>query len=210
MKLEILQETNEWIAINKPSGLLVEENKFETSLEAILKENHKFIGIVHRLDRVTSGIILVAKKRSALKILNEQFSQKIVKKTYHAIVSRKPEKDADTLVHYLHKDLLNKKAVIVDVPKRNNVMVKLDYEIIEQIDKHYLLKVNLATGKFHQIRAQLAHIGCPVLGDTKYNGSKTEQHLKSVALRANNLEFLDPITNEKVVLEITEKFRYKN
>lgn len=206
MKLQVLQETNEWIAINKPSGLLVEENKFETSIEAILKEKNKFIGIVHRLDRVTSGIILVAKKPSALKILNQQFSDKVVKKTYQAIVTRKPEKQQDTLINYLQKDQLNKKAIIVDTPKRNNVLVKLHYEIIDQIDNNYLLKITPITGKFHQIRAQLAHLGCPILGDTKYNGSNSDKHLKSVALRASSLEFLDPISKKAIKLEIKEAF----
>jgi 23S rRNA pseudouridine1911/1915/1917 synthase len=109
MQLEILQETKEWIAINKPSGLLVEANAFEPSVESILKEKYPFIGIVHRLDRVTSGILLVAKKKSALKILNEQFSDKKIQKTYQAWVSKQPTNQEDTLVHYLYKNVAEKK-----------------------------------------------------------------------------------------------------
>ncbi|MGB1314469.1 MAG: RluA family pseudouridine synthase [Chitinophagales bacterium] len=209
MQLEILNETKEWIAVNKPSGLLVEENPYEISVEAILKEQHKYIGIVHRLDRVTSGILILAKKKSALKILNKQFSDKIVEKTYQAWVSSKPSKNKDSLEHYLQKDQLNKCAIISETARRNNSLVKLDYEVLKSEEDRFLLKLTPKTGKFHQIRAQLAYIGCPIIDDTKYNASKSTTHLKHIALRASSLFFLDPVSEKRVSVSIDEEFRYK-
>ncbi len=208
MQLEILNETKEWIALNKPSGLLVEENPYEISVEAILKEQHKYIGIVHRLDRVTSGILILAKKKSALKILNKQFSDKIVEKTYQAWVSSKPSKNKDSLEHYLQKDQLNKCAIISETARRNNSLVKLDYEVLKSEEDRFLLKLSPKTGKFHQIRAQLAYIGCPIIDDTKYNASKSTTHLKHIALRASSLFFLDPVSEKRVSISIDEEFRY--
>lgn len=209
MELEILQETNEWLAINKPSGLLVEDNPYEISVESILKEQHKYVGIVHRLDRVTSGILLIAKKKSALKIINQQFSDKIIEKSYEAWVANKPPKDKDNLEHYLQKDQLNKCAIISETAKRNNSLVKLDYELSESQEDKFLLKLTPKTGKFHQIRAQLAYIGCPIIDDTKYNGTESKTHLKKIALQASKLSFIDPKTEQKVIVEIDEEFRYK-
>ena len=208
MQLEILNETKEWIALNKPSGLLVEENPYEISVEAILKEQHKYIGIVHRLDRVTSGVLILAKKKSALKILNKQFSDKIVEKTYQAWVSSKPSKNKDSLEHYLQKDQLNKCAIISETARRNNSLVKLDYEVLKSEEDRFLLKLSPKTGKFHQIRAQLAYIGCPIIDDTKYNASKSTTHLKHIALRASSLFFLDPVSEKRVSISIDEEFRY--
>lgn len=209
MQLEILNETKEWIAVNKPSGLLVEENPYEISVEAILKEQHKYIGIVHRLDRVTSGVLILAKKKSALKILNKQFSDKIVEKTYQAWVSSKPSINKDSLEHYLQKDQLNKCAIISETARRNNSLVKLDYEVLKSEEDRFLLKLTPKTGKFHQIRAQLAYIGCPIIDDTKYNASKSTTHLKHIALRASSLFFLDPVSEKRVSVSIDEEFRYK-
>lgn len=208
MQLEILNETKEWIALNKPSGLLVEENPYEISVEAILKEQHKYIGIVHRLDRVTSGVLILAKKKSALKILNKQFSDKIVEKTYQAWVSSKPSINKDSLEHYLQKDQLNKCAIISETARRNNSLVKLDYEVLKSEEDRFLLKLSPKTGKFHQIRAQLAYIGCPIIDDTKYNASKSTTHLKHIALRASSLFFLDPVSEKRVSISIDEEFRY--
>lgn len=208
MELEILHETKEWIAINKPSGLVVEINPYEISVESILKEKYPFVGIVHRLDRVTSGILLLAKKKTALKILNKQFSDKTIDKTYQAWVENKPVNDKGTLIHFLFKDQLNKCAVISETEKTKYQKVELEYQIIEEKENKYLLELLPKTGKFHQIRAQLAFIGSPVLEDTKYNGLASKIHLKKIALRAYKLTFDDPKTKKRISLSLETEFRY--
>lgn len=211
MKLEILQETDEWIAINKPTGLVVEENPYEESVQSILKEDYHYIGIIHRLDRVTSGVMLLAKKRAALKNINKQFSERTIEKKYQAIVSNKPAKQKDSLKHLLEKDQLNKRAVIHEtVSDIKTFKVHLDYEFLEAVDNGFLLDITPHTGKFHQIRVQLAYIGCPILDDTIYNGAENKEHLKKIALQAQSISFFDPKSDERVCVALSENFRYKN
>lgn len=211
MELEILQETDGWIAINKPSGLVVEENPYETSVEAILREEYPYIGIIHRLDRVTSGVLLLAKRRSSLRIINRQFSDRLIEKKYQAVVANKPPKTKDSLKHLLEKDRLNKRAIIHEKETQvKTFKVHLDYEILEEVENGFLLEITPYTGKFHQIRVQLAYIGCPILDDTKYNGLEAKEHLKKIALQAQSLSFNDPKTNERITVQIKENFRYKN
>lgn len=210
LKIEILQETPEWIAIYKPTGLVVEENPYEISVQSILKEDYPYIGIIHRLDRVTSGVMLLAKKRSALKNINKQFSERSIEKKYQAIVSNKPPKAKDSLKHLLEKDQKNKIAIIHEkATDTKTFKVHLDYEILAELENGFLLDIIPLTGKFHQIRVQLAYIGCPILDDSKYNGIETEAHLKKIALQAQSLSFNDPKTDERITVQIEENFRYK-
>ncbi len=210
MKLEILKETPDWIAINKPSGIVVEENPYEESVESILKNQYDFLGIVHRIDRVTSGVLLIAKKKSVLRELNKQFRNQSVKKKYFALVEKEPKEPKAILEDYLFKHQKSKKAFIYKAQKKNYFKVKLKYEFISKQENGFLLKITPYTGKFHQIRAQLANMGCPIVDDTKYNGKNSNEHLKNIALEAHSLIFKDPTTNEIVEVSVHEKFRYKN
>ena len=209
MRLEILKETEDWLAIYKPAGIIVEENPYEDSVEAILKENLEYVGIVHRLDRVTSGVLLIAKKKSILKDLNKQFANQSVQKTYLALVERAPKHEKAVLRDYLFKHQKNKKAFIYKEKKDKCFQVSLAYEVVGKFNDYTMLKIKPNTGKFHQIRAQLANIGCPIVDDTKYNGKNVTKHQKAIALRANRLNFKDPTTKDRVTVEIHDKFRYK-
>lgn len=209
MKLQILKETNDWLVVFKPHGIIVEENPYEISVESILKGNYKYLGIVHRLDRVTSGVLLLAKKKSILKELNRQFSEKTIKKIYLALVENKPPKTKDVLIDYLYKDQKNKKSIVFNTKQEKCVEVRLKYEFVGEQNNSFLLQIEPYTGKFHQIRVQLANINCPIVDDSKYNNSPSKKHLKSIALQAFSIEFLDPRTKKNIFVSVKEKFRYK-
>lgn len=200
--LNIIAETKQWLAIDKPSGLLVEKNPFETSVEEILNEKYPFVGIVHRLDRVTSGILLIAKKKSSLKLLNQQFSNRTVQKTYLAWVENKPHKTQATLQHFLKKDQKNKRAIVSNKAQKDFVKVSLQYQIIQEQNENYLLEIKPHQGKFHQIRAQLAFAGFPILNDLKYIEPNNTQHIKKIALQAYRLQFICPTSQEKIDLQL--------
>lgn len=203
-----IAETSAWIAVNKPYGLSVEKTvgANDTIEDQVLAYLHRsssmpFLGIVHRLDRVTSGILLLAKKKSALRKLNEQFAQRLVKKTYLAVVEGIPTQSEAMLSQWLYKDQKEKKALIFDEAGANRDVCQLHYKVLQQgIDKA-LLEVEIMTGKFHQIRAQLASIGTPIIGDDKYGASRFDYAEKGIALHANTLGFSDPIDAEPVLLQ---------
>jgi 23S rRNA-/tRNA-specific pseudouridylate synthase len=147
---------------------------------------------VHRLDKPVSGTLLIARKRSVLKILNEQFATRAVGKTYMAIVSSAPPAAEGELKHWLIKDDEAKKANITDQRTQLSVEVKLTYKVLAQKEGKTLLEIDLLTGKYHQIRAQFAHIGCPIIGDEKYGS--TEKYIDgALALHASKLTFTHPI-----------------
>ena len=202
MQLHILFENSHYLAIDKPAGLIVESSPFEKpTIESLVFEylsqqyRNPYVGIVHRLDRVTSGILLIAKKRSALRHLNEQFRNRTIQKTYLAIVNSKPESAESLLTHWLIKDQKNKKALISDQSVQKAARVELTYHLLKAIEAGYLLKIIPKTGKFHQIRAQLSAIGCPIIGDEKYGSSIPYRH-QAIALHAYSLQFVDPKTKE--------------
>lgn len=193
--LDIIAETAHWIAVVKPCNMLVERNPFGESVESLLEQYLKqsskkpFVGIAHRIDRVTSGLVLVAKKKSTLKWLNEQFSTRQVQKTYLAAVEQMPPNPQGVLKHWLEKDLLNKKAIIWDHPGKNRQESILEYRFIQHLpDEKALLELKPLSGRFHQIRAQLSAIGCPIIGDDKYGG-QTAYQPDSIQLHAWKLRF---------------------
>ncbi len=195
--LTILLETANYILINKPTGWVVEQNPFETqSVEATLfkylaeKKKKPFVGIVHRLDKVTSGVMIVAKKKSTLKWLNQQFATRQVQKEYWAIVENRPILAEGELVHWLEKDQKNKRAILYNAQKKETTSCHLTYKILTSTEEATLLQIRPSTGKFHQIRAQLSSIGCPIVGDTKYGATK-EYEKNGIALHAFSLEFND-------------------
>lgn len=193
--LEVLYENNDYIVVNKMAGLISEKSPYEDAtvedqvFDHLLKNKRKpYIGIIHRLDRVTSGVLILAKKKSVLVKFNELFSSRKVQKTYLAIVKSKPPKNKEDLVNFLVKNNLEKRADIVQSKSKESQECILSYQVIDKNDLGYLLEVKPKTGRFHQIRAQLANIGLPIIGDEKY-GSDQEYFPLSICLHAWKLTY---------------------
>jgi len=204
--IEILHETKDYLVVNKPSGLITETNPYEDSLEDQVYDylsktiKNVFVGVAHRLDRVTSGVILFAKKKSALKYFNSQLEAKAFHKTYLAIISGELKETKHTLSHYLRKDQKKKISVIYTTRQSNSKPCSLLYKLIKSVDGLSLLEVKPHTGRFHQIRAQLSYIGNPIFGDDKY-GSTNKYSENEVCLHAWKMKFKDFETDKTI--EIT-------
>ena len=197
-KLNIIHENNDYIVVNKQAGLISEKSPFEAiTVESLLhkhlleKKKKAYIGVIHRLDRVTSGVLLFAKKKGVLVGFNKLFSQREIQKTYLAVVENKPKKDSATLTNYLIKNTLAKRADINQSASKEAKESILTYKVIAKNEFGYLLEVKPETGRFHQIRAQLAHIGLPIIGDEKYGSTGEYQNL-SVCLHAWKLSYKSP------------------
>jgi len=206
LKLTIIFENKHWLAVNKIPKLSVERSPYgEPTIESLvfdhISQSYKnpYVGIIHRLDRVTTGVLLFAKRKSTLRKINEQFRNRGVKKTYLAIVEQAPAKEKDTLVNFLWKDRAAKKGRVSPSKIKGSVESTLSYEVIGQNEFGYLLKVQPVTGKYHQIRVQLSHIGCPILGDEKYGATKHHSP-NSVALHAWKLSLTNPTTETPINL----------
>ena len=158
-----------------------------------------YVGIIHRLDRVTTGVLLFAKRKSTLRKINEQFRNRVVKKTYLAIVEKAPTQPKATLVNFLKKDRTTKKGLVSTTKIKGSVECTLSYTVLGENKFGHLLEVKPITGKFHQIRVQLAHIGCPILGDMKYGATKNISP-NSIALHAWKLAFTNPTTEAPIAL----------
>lgn len=208
MTIPILLETRQYLVLDKPHGLNVErlpqgfpsvEGWVENyQLQAGVKK--PYTGIVHRLDRPVSGALIVAKKKSALKELHEQFREHRVRKVYLAYVEGSPTKAAAELVHWLEKDQFNKRAIAHLRETKNAVKGILSYRILANFPAVSLLEIQPLTGKFHQIRAQLSQIGCPIVGDHKY-GAKMPYHPEGIALHAHRITFTDPAEGQEVTVK---------
>lgn len=205
--LEIVHENNDYIVVNKMAGRISEKNPYEeTTVEDqvfhhLLKHKQKpYVGVIHRLDRVTSGVMVFAKKKSVLVEFNTLFSSRKVQKTYLAIVKKKPLKNRDSLNNFLVKNNLEKRADIVPSKSKDALECLLSYQVISENEFGYLLEVKPKTGRFHQIRAQLAHIGLPIIGDEKY-GSDQDYLPLSICLHAWQLNYQDPNSKEMKTYE---------
>lgn len=208
--LEVLHEDNHTIVINKRSGDIVQGDKtgdepVSERIKRYLKEKYKkpgnvFCGVVHRLDRPTTGALLFARTSKALSRLNDQFRTKDVEKIYWAVVENMPPKESDTLVHYLQRNEKQNKsyAHLKEVPNSKKAM--LHYTLIAKSDNYFLLEIKLETGRHHQIRSQLSSIGCCIKGDLKY-GAKRSNKDGSIHLHARRLSFDHPTTKERIVVE---------
>ena len=203
--LQILHEDNHIIVVNKRVGDIVQGDKTgDKPLSEVVKEYIKdkynkpgevFLGVVHRLDRPTTGIVVFARTSKALTRLNELFANRETQKTYWAVVKNKPPKDNDTLVHFLKRNEKNNtsKAHIKEVPESKKA--SLDYKIIKTLNNYFALEINLHTGRHHQIRAQLSAISCPIKGDLKYGFDRSNPD-GGIHLHARKLYFIHPVSKE--------------
>ncbi|MDD3495413.1 MAG: RluA family pseudouridine synthase [Dysgonamonadaceae bacterium] len=208
--MEILYEDNHIIIVNKSPREIVQGDKtgdkpLVDMVKDYLKEKyHKpgnvFCGVVHRLDRPTSGIVVFAKTSKALARLNEMFKKGEVDKTYWAIVKDLPPQDEGTLVHFLIKNQKNNKSVAYDTEKPRSKKAVLHYKLVGRSQRYYLLEVKLETGRHHQIRCQLAKIGLPIRGDLKYGAQRSNPD-GSISLHARNISFVHPVS--KKMIDIT-------
>ncbi len=203
--MEVLFEDNHLIAINKSVADIVQSDKtgdlsLEEKLKKYIKEKYKkpgnvFLGVVHRIDRPVSGVVLFSKTSKALTRLNQMFKEKEVKKTYWAIVKNKPPKNNDTLIHYLKRDAKKNKTFAYDKEIKDSKQAILSYKIIDESEKYFLLEIDLQTGRHHQIRSQLAKIDCPIRGDLKYGYPRSNEN-GGINLHSRSIEFRHPVTKE--------------
>ena len=205
--LQVLHEDNHIIVVNKRVGDIVQGDKTgDKPLSDMVKEYIKdkynkpgevFLGVVHRLDRPTTGIVVFAKTSKALTRMNELFSKRETQKTYWAVVKNKPEKPEDQLVHFLKRNEKNNtsKAHIKEVPESK--LASLDYKIIKELNNYFALEINLHTGRHHQIRAQLSAIGSPIKGDLKYGFDRSNPD-GGIHLHARKLVFIHPVSKENL------------
>ncbi len=207
--LQILHEDNHIIVINKRVGDIVQGDKTgDKPLSEVVKEYIKdrynkpgdvFLGVIHRLDRPTSGIVVFARTSKALTRLNELFSNRETQKTYWAVVKNHPPKIEDNLTHYIKRNEKNNtsKAHLKEVP--DSKKASLDYKIIKELDNYFVLEIHLHTGRHHQIRAQLSAVGCPIKGDLKYGFDRSNPD-GGIHLHARKLVFFHPVTKELIEL----------
>ncbi|MGK4567925.1 RluA family pseudouridine synthase [Flavobacterium sp. 3HN19-14] len=207
--LQILHEDNHIIVINKRVGDIVQGDKTgDKPLSDVVKEYLKdkynkpgevFLGVVHRLDRPTTGIVVFARTSKALTRLNELFKNRETQKTYWAVVKNKPPKNEDKLLHFLKRNEKNNtsKAHLKEVP--DSKIASLDYKIISELNSYFALEINLHTGRHHQIRAQLSAIGSPIKGDLKYGFDRSNPD-GGIHLHARKLNFTHPVSKENLTI----------
>ncbi len=210
--LLVLYEDNHMIIINKRPGDIVQGDKTgDPPLSEIVKQyiakkyqkkGNVFLGVVHRLDRPTSGIVIFARTSKALERLNKMLRDKQIKKTYWAIVKNKPEKVNDTLIHYLKKNPKNNKSTVFPRESEGCKKAILHYKLIKELDNYYLLEIDLETGRHHQIRAQLSAINCAIKGDLKYGFNRSNPD-GGICLHAREIQFIHPVSKENI--DITAK-----
>ncbi len=205
MSIQILYEDNHLVAVYKPLGLLVQGDKsgdicLMDEVKEYLKNKYEkpgnvFLGLIHRLDRNVQGIVLFAKTSKGASRLSEQFREHTVEKIYHAVVVGRPSKNKDTLLHWLKKDENANRTTVYNQKTKDAQEAQLSYEVVKSNGNYSLLKIKLGTGRSHQIRAQLAFMGCPIIGDIKY-GAPDVLPDHAIMLAATSLSF-DLATGEE-------------
>ena len=208
--MKVVYEDNHIIIVYKESGEIVQGDKtgdtpLSELVKAYIKEKYAkpglvFLGVVHRLDRPVSGLVMFARTSKALGRLNNMFRDGEVHKTYWAVVQNKPEEEEGTLEHWLVRNEEKNKSFAYsrEVPRSKKAILK--YRLIGQSERYYLLEVNLLTGRHHQIRCQLAALGCPIKGDLKY-GARRSNPDGSISLLSHRVEFVHPVSKETIVVE---------
>lgn len=205
--MEVIFEDNHIIIVNKAPGEIVQGDKtgdtpLSETVKQWIKEKHGkpgnvFLGVVHRLDRPVSGIVMFAKTSKALTRLNEMFRNGEIHKTYWAITRNRPEQPEAMLTHYITTVERNNKSYASPKPVTGSKEARLSYKIIASSDRYYLLEINLMTGRKHQIRVQLSTIGCPIKGDLKY-GDRRSNPDGSISLMARSIEFIHPVSRKPI------------
>ena len=205
----MLYEDNHIIAVNKRVGDIVQgdktgDNPLSEIVKSFLKKkyrkpNNVFLGVVHRIDRPTSGVVIFAKTSKSLKRLNNMIKNSEIEKFYWAITKNKPKKRNDTLVHWLKKNPKNNKSTHFKKETENSKKAILHYKIINKLKNYYLLEVILETGRHHQIRTQLSAVRCPIKGDLKYGYERSNKD-GGICLHAKKISFLHPVSKKKILI----------
>ena len=205
--MTVLYEDNHLIAVNKSSSEIVQGDKtgdepLSETIKKYIKEKYNkpgdvYLGVTHRLDRPVSGVVLFARTSKALTRLNEMFKTQQVRKTYWAIVKNKPANPEGRLEHYLVRNEKQNKSYAHDKIVPNAKKAALKYKLIGQSDTFFLLEIELETGRHHQIRCQLAKMGCPIKGDLKYGFPRSNPN-GGISLHARSVEFIHPVSKEQV------------
>ena len=208
--MTVVYEDNHIIVVNKTASEIVQADKtgdtpLSETVKQYLKEKYQkpgnvFLGVTHRLDRPVSGLVIFAKTSKALTRLNEMFRAGEVQKTYWAVVKNAPKESEGELVHFLVRNEKQNKSYAYDKEVPNSKKAVLDYRLIGRSDNYYLLEVDLKTGRHHQIRCQLAKMGCPIKGDLKY-GSPRSNPDGSICLHARRVRFVHPVSKELIELK---------
>ena len=208
--MQVLYEDNHVIVVNKASGEIVQGDKTgdlplsemvrQYIKEAYAKPGAVFLGVVHRLDRPVFGLVLFARTSKALERLNRMFANGEVHKTYWAITKNLPPKEEGRLENWIVRNEKQNKSYAYDTERPHSKKAILDYKVVGRTDNYCLLEVNLHTGRHHQIRCQLAHIGCPIRGDLKYGAPRSNPD-GSISLLARRLEFVHPVSKQTIAVE---------
>ena len=207
--VQVLYEDNHLIAVNKRVGDIVQGDKtndppLSEIVKAYLKQKYNkrgavFLGVVHRLDRPTSGLVIFAKTSKALKRMNQLFVDKKIDKTYWALVRNAPQQQKDTLTHWLKKNPKTNTTKVYPKEVKDSKKAILHYKILSKLQRYSLLEITLETGRSHQIRSQMAYIGCPIKGDLKY-GAKRSNTDGGIHLHAKKVQFIHPVSKDSITI----------
>lgn len=220
MDFEVLYEDNHILVANKPNNMLVQaDTTGDLALEDLAKQYIKikcnkpgavFLNAVHRIDRPVSGVVVFARTSKALTRLNEQFRSKEIKKTYWAIVKNCPSQESGTLNDYIRRDAQKNKSFVCQKEAKEAKEASLSYRLIASSENYHLLEIDLHTGRHHQIRCQLAHMGCPIKGDLKYGAARSNKD-GGISLHARSVEFTHPVTKEiiKIIAPVPNENLWK-
>jgi 23S rRNA pseudouridine1911/1915/1917 synthase len=205
----ILYEDNHLIAVNKLPSEIVQGDKtgdvpLSEDVKQYIKEKYGkpgnvYLGVIHRLDRPVSGVVVFARTSKALARMNKLVHDREMKKIYWAIVKNRPEKEEGELHHFLLRNEKQNKSYAYKQERPGTKEARLTYHVLAKSKDYYLLEVNLLTGRHHQIRAQLAAIGCPIKGDLKYGFPRSNKDA-SISLHARSVSFIHPVTKESVTI----------
>ena len=208
--MDIVYEDNHLIIVNKSAGELSQSDhtrdlSLVDKVKNYIKTKYKkpgnvYLGLVNRLDRPTSGLVIFSKTSKSLARMNKLLKERKIKKIYHAVTEKSPNPKKGTLINFLKKNQIKNKSFIVNENELKSKKAILHYTLIKKLKKFFLIEIMLETGRHHQIRSQLANIGCVIKGDVKY-GAKRANKDKSICLHAKNIEFIHPITKAKISLE---------
>ena len=208
--MEIVYEDNHLIIVNKSAGELSQSDytkdlSLVDKVKNYIKNKYKkpgnvYLGLVNRLDRPTSGLVIFSKTSKSLARMNKLLKERKIKKIYHAVTEKSPNPKKGTLINFLKKNQIKNKSFIVNENELKSKKAILHYTLIKKLKKFFLIEIMLETGRHHQIRSQLANIGCVIKGDVKY-GAKRANKDKSICLHAKNIEFIHPITKAKISLD---------